>query len=326
MKNLLDQINRELGNDVVEASEDEIVSPFDREVHLIDDGGLTEIADTELRQGGGGDSIFADDFTHMVEQRERAMFGPNGEPLDDFDQNLMIREQQRREIAEQGDDTHQTNNPSSWDRGLLGGNVIVQPGTATAQGQTQTVAYWPGDDFETLPVVVTIAPLMPLPAGAQVRPFARVRWATRNGEFTAEIDCGTGMQFCITASSVYVDVGQDAGSNQQIQVYGALSYWGTNTATPAYRTSYIDSIGIAATVNVKRPAFATTLFGFERASNGAYTLNFRDINGTLIGSRSYAAANYIINPISLPNDCASIDVVNGSGGIDTVRLVWGLSF
>lgn len=301
----------------------------ERRVHILSNPATTEIADDELAQGDGGTSVFEDDFTHMLERREQAAVGPGGQQLDDMDQAINIRHMEREE--NQAISPHANVNPSSWDRGLLGGAVLVQPNVdTTLEGPLQPVVFWPGDDRETLPVLITLTPQLLPNAAAQgpvIRPFARIRWGTRNGEFTADVDIGAGVQLALGASSVYVDVGLDASSNTAFNIFGGLSFWSADKATPALRTAYIDSLAGAGTKAIDRPRFATTIQAFERTDTTViYTLNFLDTGNTTIASRIIAANGYLASPIALPNDCRTINVVSGSGSPSNARLTFGLSF
>jgi hypothetical protein len=306
--------------------------PDEQHVHLVDDGAFVEVMDRDLIEGDtptGVDSAFQTDFEHEFEMREAAYKGPDGQKLDDLDHAINLRHMQREEAAKEA--PHRNINPPSWDRGKLGGGYLLRPGVPTsAAGLQQLLVHWPGDDREVVPVVVTANPLNPLPtSGFVLRPFINVKWGNNNGEFEADIDVGTGVQLAISASSVYVTAGLDALSTTDLFVSAAIGFYSADKACQAARTSYLDAIASGATTaGIARPRFATTIASFLRSDvANAYTLNLKDANGTIIGAIA-VAANTIVTNVPLPNDCRTVDVVNGGAGGSTpsARLVWGLSF
>lgn len=329
-KNALDKLGLQVLRDLNRGAF-AVEIPDEQHVHLTDDSAFVEIADRQLVEGdtpSGVDSAFQTDFEHDFEMRERAYRGPNGQKLDDLDQAINLRQMQREEAAKVS--PHRNVNPASWDSGILGGQAIV-PANSAALGQAKEVVMWVGEDREALPVLITLRPReLPTPAGGAgiIRPFARIRWGTRNGEFVAHVDVGTGVQLALGASSVYVEVGLDVGSTVDSQIAAALSFWSADKSTPATRTAYIDALAAGGTLaNVLRPNFATTIQSFVRSDvAGAYTITMRDISLNNVGQFVVPANANFVGPVQLPNDCRSVDVTSAAAGITNGRLTWGLSF
>jgi len=304
---------------------------MDRRVQIIETGADTRIADDELFEGDGGENAFQDDFTHFLEQNEEAAFGPDGQPLDDMDHKFNLREMQKAEDNEEA--PFRSVGPTTWDRGVLGGIYQVQPAVVTTNaGPLIEAVFWPGEDKESRAVTVTIQPEQPLevsPVSGSViiRPTARINWGTRNGKFQADVDVGTGFEFTLSASYIYVSLGLDGGSNTAYNLLAGLSFYSASHTRPALRTTYLDSQGSGAggLVNIARPAFANTIEAFDRSDfTAGYTLDFKDINGVKIGQRIIAASTTLAVPLMLANDVRSIDVTNSGAGGTSSRLVFGL--
>lgn len=297
-----------------------------RPVGLVNNGAFTEIVD-EGTFFDNGDSLYETDFQQELEMRSRSEH-IDGLPLDDLDAKFRLQELDRAAIDAKSPSVSLA--PASWDRGVLGGIATAQPNpTSTLPGDLNQVVFWPGDDRESGPVTITLAPkpgvfqspttsLLPVS-----RSVARVNWGTKNGQFTADVDVGNGIEFSIEAASVYVSVYQDAGSTISQNLMASIGFYSATRTCTATRTAYL-SILSGATENVIRPNFATTIIGFERYDSTAqYVLDMLDINGTLIGQRVVPPSAYLITPIVLPNDCYSIDVTN-NGSLGDSRLIFGL--
>lgn len=305
-----------------------------RSIRLVSNGAYTDIADNELLVGDNGDSPYATDFDQLIQQRAQASYGPNGEYLDDLDKesNLAAIQKRTAEVTS----PHASINPRTYDRGVLGGIAQCAPGTATTPGQLQQIVFWPGEDRETVAITVTVAPAASANlegtagtgSGVQKsRPVARVNWGTRNGQFEIDVDVGTGFEFCISASTVYVSVYQDAGSTITQNLMAAISFYSAARLAPAARTAYLDSQAGGTTRLVKRPNFASSIIGFERdVVTAQYTLTFIDKNNATIGVRVIAPSTYLTSPIILPNDCSAVYVQSNALPSTTTssRLVFGL--
>lgn len=313
-------------------------------VELIDNGAYIQIADHEFDVSDNGDSPYQSDFEHMIAMREAAHVGPDGSFLDDLDQKFRVMELEK---AEQDAKSPQVSiNPASWDRGSLGGIAAAQPNLIgfsgptpipdpTAPGQLNTIVFWPGDDRESCPVTITLSPLIgSVVEGAPVvavtdtveRPVARIRWGTKNGQFTADVDVGTGVEFCVEAASVYVSAYMDKGSTVPMNLMASIGFYAAARLSPATRTVYIDNLGVGDVERIVRPNFATAITGFERPdATDQYVITMYTINGTtIIGQRVIAPSNYLDTPLVLPNDCYYVDVTNNGGGTSSSRIIFGL--
>jgi hypothetical protein len=271
---------------------------------------------------------FQDDFEKLVQDREQAMVDAGGE---DIDRDFLLREQENAEANVVA--PHACANPASWNRGVIGGAVKVQPsGDPAVAGQFTQVAHWPGDDRETVPVAITVMPridpaLVPLVATGVFRPIGRVRWGTRGAQFELVFDVGIGAQFSIAASSAYLDVGLDVGSDTAMLISGALSFWGVSSAgSQQTRTDYTGTIANGGNVTRTRPQFASTIVDVGRSvATVPFTIDILDANATVIDERTIAASTFVQSPIYLPNDCRGIKISNTDAGNPAVfRVIWGL--
>lgn len=284
-----------------------------RPVRLVDDGATTEVADDYVDNPG---SIFASEFDAELHDRAASHYGPDGQPVDDVDAAIQLRDRQR--AREHAISPSTSINPASWDRGTLGQTVELKPGpTADAPGQRVMAAYWSGDDREVCPVTVTVAPAMPLPAGI-VRPVATVQWGVHGARYQADVDAGTGTELTISASSVYVSLYLDAGSTVACTASASIGFYSSNRTSPVTRTAHL-TFTASGNVTVPRPAFAATVAGFESDDPaGLYTLMLVDGAGTIVGVR--AGVQHLTAPIVLPDDVIAV-VVSGTGA---ARLIFGM--
>lgn len=313
--------------------ENEVMDIDETPTTVIDNGASLQILDREFEHGDNGDSPFQSDWEHDLEQREQAQRGPKGEVLDDLDamfHKKVLEEEDAKSVA-----PFATINPPSWDRGVLGGEVTILPNEAP-----KDVVYWPGDDRETIPITVSLQPLLPALVGGALdpsqgsggaivvsKPFAIVKWGTKNGQMQAEIDIGRGVEFTIAASSVYVLVGVDY-STAACTIRGAISFYAATRTQPACRTKYINGINTlaaGASVSIFRPDFASTINSFWRSNPlDQWLLQFFDGAGNLIHTRVVAPSTYLETPIVLPNDFSYVTVTNQSQNQGRARLVFGL--
>jgi hypothetical protein len=362
-KSELDRLAAELMSQIDVASEEVIAD--ERQVHLLDNDADVQIADyepvyadelanstdevdldraqDELNERPdevvgyqGGDNVrggherspFRDDFVDALHQQAKAGIGPNGEILDEFDQRFQM---QRAEHAALGDQAAFTRiNPVSVLKGVLGGQIQV-----TRQDVPKTVAYWVGDDAETLPVTVTVAPVrQSTTTASSFRPIATVQFGTRGFLVTVEVDIGVGCQFTVSGSQVTVQVGMDqtaivnsgsAGSGP-MTLTGMLSFYPMVRETPVTRTIYVDTI-TAVEQKVSVPALAKNVSIWRTAGATAILLNFYDSNNiAIVYSFSLAANATMLSPgIPLTGDVEFIGVSTTAGADTPGRLIFELS-
>ena len=298
----------------------------DRSTRLITNGASTWFEDDDLVNIDSRSTGFKTDFEQLLEDMAVSHFGPNGEPLDELAQKVQLREikRARDEVSAPSISTV----PKSWDSGVLGGEVTLQPNQNTAlAGEKRQVVFWTGEERESTALTVTVRPLgLPDTVGGSsvIRPVAEIIWGTR-GQFRAEIDIGTGIELTLTGSSIYVNAFLDTGSTTQLKVEAGIGFHAAYTHNPAVRTAYLDNIGTAAPVTTLRAPFGGTIVGFERADmTAAYRLQFLDIAGNVMGTRVIASATYLTQPIVLPNDCRFVTVLNQGAGADNARLIYGV--
>lgn len=275
-----------------------------------------------------------DDFQEHLEAREEAHIISGGDEL-----GAIAHLRTRQRVAENEAVPARSINPASWDRGLLGGTATFDPTvlqttdntTGSAKGgEVIQVVHWPGDDRETIPITVTFQPYSLPSFGAStkiMRPFARIQWGTRNTQFQADVDIGVGEAITLAASSCYVSLGMDSGSNLAYTLGAAISFYATSRPVQATRTMYLtmDNSGGADSTFI-RPQFSTSILGFDRADpTTQWVLKFKDFANTLIYERLIAPNTYLTSPIYLSNDVAFLSVnVSGGSGSDTTRIIWGL--
>lgn len=305
------------GRDDLDALISSDISDDDRS-QVRTNGATTDILDTELFHGDGGDSRFQSDWEHDLELREESSYGPDGEVLEELDQKFKYDVLKRSE--EESEFPRSSINPSSWDRGSLGDQVTLTPGRpTTADGAIQPMAYWPGDDRDVCPVTITVAPVILDPTvavGGVVRAVARINWGTKNGRFQMDVDIGIGFQLTLEASSVYVSGFLEANSTVNWNVHASIGFYTTARPVPVTRTAYVSNsaTGAPGVVNVTRPSFASSMTFMRQLATDTYTISFLDANLTTIGQRDVAASAYVETPIPLPNDCFIVQVVFNAGG------------
>lgn len=310
---------------------------------LISDGAWTDIEDRPYKDNP--DSAYESEFDIQARDITESHMGPNGEQVDDLDAAFDVR--QREKARENLESPHRNINPASWDRGVLGQTIEIKPGpnttvgalTINVEGDPQLAVFWPGDDREACPITVTVQPTYPLPAGDSkiVNAVAIIEWGIHGAKFYVEVDVGTGFELSLSASSCYVKfkyptsymyaVG-DAQTNTTYPVSASIGFYSTSRTQAVTRSGLTQSISNNSTGDdVVRPAFATSLVGFERNAAQQCTLGFYTAGGELLFQRTYAATSYITSPISLPTDCYSVRVTNDNVAPNSAvvaRLIFGL--
>lgn len=308
-------------------SEGEVVAGGD--VHLINDGVTVQIADRVP------ESPFISDWDQMLKDRAAAAIGPNGEMLDDFNQEFQYIGRQHAELQKVAPFTRTS--PPSLLLGSLGGQAETVSG-----GEPVTVANWIGEDAETCPVTVVLGPIGQVspsftdtdPAVTPARPYATILFGTRGFSVSVDVDVGSGCAFTVNASSVMLKLGQPSAvaglSNRTMVLTGMLSFKTGFRTTPVTRTLYWDSdVDGLNNARFAVPAFAKTVQVVTQ--NGASTSTFQmvvfDSRGTAIMTYVQPAGDYAMKaPVLLPADAAVIRVdANGGTNLGHVRLVFELA-
>jgi hypothetical protein len=222
--------------------------------------------------------------------------------------------------------------PPSWNRGLLGGRGDTRPQQVTQPTPLTQIVYWPGDDNESRPIAVAVAPTDGMPSSGTFRGVAQVVWGTREGRFSVLVDIGAGVQLNLVASSCFVSVGQDAGAPPSSSICSPLAYSATigflSTFTrgpQATRTIYADQQPQTTPVTFARPAFATAIAGFGRSdATVAWTINLL-ANSDIVHQIVVPASGQFSGPVPLPNDVNNVQLINSGAGPANARLTFGLS-
>jgi len=287
--------------------------PDDEATHLIDDGATIQIADP-VPQG-----VFEDDWNQLLRQRAEAAIGPNGEALDDFDQEFQLLGTTRAELNAVAPFTR--SNPPTLLNSVLGSQAIASnaPGSLAVN-----VANWIGDDAETTPVTVTFYEVQAFQISAPkasgiFRPYGIVKFGTRGVLATAEVDMD--QQFTISGSQVTLEVAMEitsGGTTETMLLAGMLSFKPVVRTAPVTRTLYLGSIADAASVTVTVPNFAksvTVWRGTAAVDTVACTIAFLDTIG-LAGTYyiyTLAAGAYNNDPIPIAGNVRQITVTNNNG-------------
>lgn len=324
--------------------EDEMIARRRASLALLGDEGEQNLDDAlpARRQRGGRDEVIHDIeeplrtvAPQVVEEMSEA-FGDEIDRAESVAQRMRTSDQLAFKAALRDDKWRELReiapfvrpNPSSILRGTFGGQQEV------SSGKTEQVALWQGDDPETLPISVTLAPVeqvvtvTAIGAPPSFRPFGIVQFGTRGFMVKAEVDIGKGCQFTVSASAVSLQVAMDPVarvSGVAVQVPGTMKLTGMLSCYPIERsmvitrTRYVDDP--AAQSNFVVPPFAKELT-FLRDETIPVVINFKDALGAVIYSTVMPAGT--TRTTLLSPDIALIDVVAG-GGV-TGRLVFGLEF
>ena len=230
-------------------------------------------------------------------------------------------------------------NPVSVLSGTLGGQLTVNSGlgggigVATPPGSPAQTANWVGDDSETCPITITLAPVQQIGTftlstrrpGA--RPYAIIQFGTRGMMVQAQVDIGTGCQLTVSGSSCTVQValdgytaGADIPLNDQISMIlaGMISAFNPIFRTaPLTRTIYFDGADAAAGIATVPPFAKNVKFWRNDSTAGPVTFTFFDSGEprytyTLPATTGDGVTGYMFNPIPLDGSIISVGF-NGAG-------------
>lgn len=275
--------------------------PDEHPTHLVDDGATVQIAD-ELHEGP-----FEDDFNRLLRDRAAAAVGPNGELLDDFDQEFQLMGKAQQALIDKA--PFSRTNPVSVLNGSLGGQKIFS--VPQELNEYHQVAYWTGDDAETMPVTVSLVnkgriDVVGFATVESVAVDARVRFGTKGYAAEVEVDVNNGCQFTVSGSEVAVSL----RSNAPVIASAFLSFRQITHQVPITRTIQIATGSLVVTV----PTFAKSVTVWRQPVANGVTLNFQDTAGNTRYSYLLAASQYDLDPIPLGNEIKQITVVDTGGG------------
>jgi hypothetical protein len=259
---------------------------------MVNDGATTQIVDTKP------EGIFEDDWDRLLRDREAAAIGPNGELLDDFDQEFQLGVQKSAEAAAQAPPTNQ--NPASATTAILGGQA-----TPTAGQPSLEVARWVGQDSEATNFTITAQPIRPPtvinpPNGnISANAFLIIQWGVRSYTWTIEVDIGTGVELTLTGSFVSVSIAVDPGFvvTQGQQITAGISFREGNRTSLLTRTIY-DYTGGAQSVSI--PPFAKKVFLVPSSATATISFNFQQPDATVTYTGTIPAATVPPAAIIIP--------------------------
>ena len=291
--------------------------PDAHDTHMVNDGSTVQIADVDHDANGP----YVDDWQQLLRDRAKAAIGPNGQLLDDFDQEFELG-QQKTADAQAVAPPANTNPPSSI-TAILGGQAQV-----SANQPPIEVARWVGDDTEATNVTINVGPVSPQNTFANTnysyRNYARVQFGTRGFLLPVEVDLGQGCQFTVSGSMVTValavDPNPNATFNQSAQLVGMMSFRQANRTAPITRTRYIDLLTGSEDVLVPPFAKRVTFYVINITANA--TFDFLDSQSNVAGIYTLAAGTQSATLV-LPGDCVAVQV--NVSAQSSVRMVFELA-
>lgn len=269
------------------------------------------------------DETFADEFEERLDEHEQAKQEVVGE---DGDLGVLARRDHIRHSKMKARAPWSRINPESSYSALLGGQQSILPGQAPIM-----VARWEGENVEACPVSVVLSPTQGVNPATQApgnpyRPFARIQFGTRDSLSTVDIDLGSGVQFTLPASVIYVYLGLDANSVIGSSLTAGIGFYTIERSTQIHRTSYIDGQAPTAggDVTVPRPSFAQSVSFYRTDHAAAYTLLFLDVTGQPVYTVTLAGGADFLAPIELAGDVMAVKVQYAGAATSNSRLIWNL--
>lgn len=252
------------------------------------------------------------------------------EHADELTRKMALRNHKWQGLNQQAPFTR--TNPVSILAGQIGNQQAVSVGQSPQQ-----VAFWGGDDAETMPITVVFAPVNPnitpdigLGGNAPIRPFGRVRFGTRGFLVEALVDIANGVEFTVAGSQCTLEVGLDDTSNlgtipDPVPMAGMLSFRQVEKPLPITRTVFFDNPGGAATSGILRiPSFARDLTVYRFPYTAGFTIAFLDSTFTQVYQHVVAASTEM-EPIRLTTDIVGVEL-GGAAAVQSARLAFGLAF
>ncbi len=282
------------------------------------------------------------DFANKVAQRAYN--------ADQLDRKVITRQEQWQSLNNQA--PFMRVNPPSALKGTLGNQLTLRSGTDPVTGGVRQqdrrgqVVNWEGEDAETTPITVTLAPVSPpggLAAGQfppWMLPVGIIRFGTRGFSADFEVDIAQGCQFTLTAASVVVEVALNESlpgivePDASFQLAGMISFGTTNRQPcPVTRTLYgsLDTTGPTPVgdTSFNVPNFAKRFWIMVSDASPvppAFRLTYRSGSFTPF-VRDYAANYDQQTPFTIPNGTTEIEISFGAAvGSFLVGLIFELEF
>lgn len=227
--------------------------------------------------------------------------------------------------------------PTSVLKGITGNIVDVIGATTVPTGAPSTintpqVAFWPGEDEETLPVTIMFTPAQDItfPASAAdpaLRPYGVIQFGSHGVPARLEVDIGLGVQLTVGASQVTLSVGLDSivGVTPQMRLGGTISFYPIVRTLPVTRTRYADAPNAIAGASLffSVPSFSGNVVFLPLAPANGYAIDFFDSSNTLVYSTPTLTGPTQV-PVALSSDIVMVGLRNVAGGDARGRLVFGL--
>lgn len=211
---------------------------------------------------------------------------------------------------------------------VLGGQVTV------GAGQVVQVAHFSSPDLSTLPLAITLAPLVPLPpALPPQRPYAIINFGNSVCTSRVEVDISRGCQFSLSASTVNVQLASEPNVAPTSAKLAAMISFATPSCDCAItRTlNYVVEDAVVGPA-IAIPTFAKSMLPF-RTSNPIspgfdITINVLDASGILIQQIQFPSNTFFTTPIMLSGFAAFVQIDNRAEirGIDSsMTIIFELS-
>ncbi len=198
----------------------------------------------------------------------------------------------------------------------------------SAMGMAVTLV--PGTSFEPSEVGAGKSYYRPITSA-----MARIKWGAGIMSYV-EVDFGRGCTIPLFGSSLVVRVARDAalyGSSGQLETLGAfVSHLPAVRSVPLTCTVRLDStnsqgvpLAPAGTLNVMAPPFAKSVQVVVAPLGSAFSVSLCNSFSVVLATFQVGAGG-LMDPVTLPNDCARIIVTNtGAANIDNWRAIYGLA-
>jgi len=284
--------------------------PDDHVTHMVNDGATVQIVDAKP------EGVFEDDWDRLMRDRAAAAVGPNGELLDDFDQEFQLGQAKAAESAAVSPPTN--TNPVSAQNAILGGQS-----TPDSRQQPVEVARWNGDnDAECTNFTVTAAlvkpPLSQQNFNVSYRGYLVVQWGIRGYTFNIEVDIGQGVEFTLTGSfcSVQIFCEASVASNVGPPYTAGVSFREANRTAPLTRskTGLLKTAGAGST-SIIVPPFAKKFWVLSTDTTQTYTVTIQEPDATSITSFVIPANTLPTTSYILPASAAFVVVASGTSSV-----------
>jgi len=232
-------------------------------------------------------------------------------------------------------------NPVSALNGTLGNQATLTIGgpDATEADARAQVVLWQGDDAETTPITVTLAPVAGVNAAPYrnsatvgvppAYPYAIVQFGTRGFLANFEVDIGQGCQFTLTASTVSVEVALEqpaapTANSVEAQLSAMLSFGPTNRQPAPITRTLRRSVTAGVTEAFIVPHYASRIALQLGDPAGTYLLTF--LNSIADNISAISGTGSMLSAVDLPNGCYAVSVKNTGAGNFVTAVIFELGF